>query len=161
MGIEIFKADYTNEKHSIEVGELLDCYARDPMGGAAPLDPHVKAKLASTLAKVPHAFSLICYVDGEPAALTNCFEGFSTFQCKPLINIHDFVVKSEFRGQGLSQKLLAKIEDIAREKDCCKITLEVLDNNQVARNSYLKFGFDGYELDPSAGKALFWQKKLS
>jgi hypothetical protein len=27
-------------------------------------------------------------------------------------------------------------------------------------NAYKKFGFEGYELDPVDGKAMFWQKKF-
>jgi len=38
--------------------------------------------------------------------------------------------------------------------------LEVLSNNEVAKSAYSKFGFSGYELDPKAGAALFWQKTL-
>jgi ribosomal protein S18 acetylase RimI-like enzyme len=70
------------------------------------------------------------------------------------------MVSDKFRGHSISQKMLEKVEGIAKQKGCCKITLEVLSGNQVAKNAYLKFGFDGYELDPSAGNALFWQKKL-
>ncbi|WP_267313813.1 hypothetical protein [Limnobaculum xujianqingii] len=33
--------------------------------------------------------------------------------------------------------------------------------NEIAKGSYRKFGFSGYELDPQMGKAVFWQKKLS
>ncbi|MFT5906124.1 MAG: ribosomal protein S18 acetylase RimI-like enzyme, partial [Cryomorphaceae bacterium] len=42
----------------------------------------------------------------------------------------------------------------------CKITLEVLSKNEVAKSAYQKFGFSGYELDPEAGKALFWEKPI-
>ena len=41
-----------------------------------------------------------------------------------------------------------------------KLTLEVLEGNSVAQSAYRAFGFEGYELDPQMGKALFWQKKL-
>jgi len=56
--------------------------------------------------------------------------------------------------------MLKKVEDIAKEKGCCKLTLEVLDGNKAAQNAYTKFGFGGYELDPVMGKALFWQKSI-
>ncbi|MCK5098359.1 MAG: GNAT family N-acetyltransferase, partial [Desulfobacteraceae bacterium] len=116
--------------------------------------------LALALSKVPHAFSVLCYVDDRPAGLVNCFEGFSTFKCKPLINIHDMYVSNEFRGLGISQKLLTCVEEKAQEKGCCKITLEVLEGNKTAQSAYVKYGFTGYELDPVLGKALFWQKSL-
>jgi len=43
---------------------------------------------------------------------------------------------------------------------CCKLTLEVLEGNTVARAAYQACGYSGYELNPEIGKALFWQKKL-
>ncbi|WP_076408436.1 GNAT family N-acetyltransferase [Shewanella sp. UCD-KL12] len=160
MKMEVLIADYLDEQHGRDIGYLLNNYAEDPMGGGEPLADYVKQNLAHELSKVPHAFSVICYVEGKPAGLINCFEAFSTFKCKPLINIHDIVVVDEFRGLGISQSMLAKVEELAIEKGCCKITLEVLEGNEIARNSYIKFGFDGYELDPNMGKALFWQKVL-
>jgi ribosomal protein S18 acetylase RimI-like enzyme len=104
---------------------------------------------------------VIAYVDGAPAGLVNCFEGFSTFQGRPLVNIHDVVVLAEFRGRGIARRMLDRVEEIARARGCCKLTLEVLSNNQAAKSAYRKFGFSDYRLDPEAGTALFWQKKLA
>jgi ribosomal protein S18 acetylase RimI-like enzyme len=160
MKIDVFTLNYQNSEQAQDMLVLLENYALDPMGGATPLNQTVKNNLVSELTKLPHAFSVICYVDGKPAGLVNCFETFSTFKCKPLINIHDLVVSSDYRGLGISQKMLQYVEDIAIEKGCCKVTLEVLEGNTVAKNAYLKFGFAGYELDPKMGKALFWEKAL-
>ena len=156
----ILPADYKNPQHAADIGYLLDSYAKDPMGGATALDASIKNNVVNALSKIPHAFSVLCYVDNKPVGLVTCFEAFSTFQCKPLINIHDVVVSNDFRGLGISQLMLTKVEEIAIEKGCCKLTLEVLEGNAVAQNAYKKFGFAGYELDPLMGKALFWQKVL-
>ncbi|WNC73639.1 GNAT family N-acetyltransferase [Thalassotalea psychrophila] len=160
MTIEIIKADYNNESHCQDLMLLLNAYAEDPMGGGAPLSAYSNQNLCNELRKRNNVFSLLCYVDGKPAAICNCVEGFSTFKAKPLMNIHDMGVISEFRGLGLSQKLMDEVEQISVEMGCCKITLEVLEGNQVAKNSYIKFGFEGYELDPEMGKAMFWEKVL-
>lgn len=160
MNIEILIADYSNEQHSVDIVSLLNDYALDPMGGGTALSSFVKENLITELSKRPYAISVICYVDGKSAGLVNCFEGFSTFKCKPLLNIHDVVVLNEFRELGLSQRMLAKVEEIALEKGCCKMTLEVLEGNKAAQNAYIKYGFEAYELDPANGKALFWQKSL-
>ena len=160
MNIQIVKADYMNLQHGKDIPMLLDNYASDPMGGGKPLNEDVKNNLVQALAKIPHAFSIIAYVDEQPVGLVNCFEAFSTFSCKPLINIHDVVVLNEYRGNGISQKMLGMVEEIAQSKGCCKLTLEVLSNNEFAKSAYIKFGFSSYELDPKKGVALFWQKKL-
>ncbi|MCB1696223.1 MAG: GNAT family N-acetyltransferase [Halioglobus sp.] len=117
--------------------------------------------MVAGLAALPHAVTLLCYVDGRPAGLANCFEGFSTFSCRKLLNIHDITVLAEFRGLGLSQHLLREIEVVARERGCGKLTLEVLAGNEPAKCAYRKFGFDAYQLDPALGEALFWQKSLA
>ena len=161
MNVEIVKADYSNKQHEKEIPLLLDAYASDPMGGGEPLAEEVKNNVVKELSALPHAFSIIAYADGIPAGLVNCFEAFSTFSCKPIINIHDIVVVNEFRDRGISQKMLNKVEEIARSKGCCKITLEVLSNNEVAKSVYRKFGFSAYTLDPDSGHALFWQKPLT
>jgi len=160
MDIQIFLANYLDTKHAKDIGYLLDCYAKDPMGGGKALPKDIKNNIAFELSKLPNSFSIICYIDNKPAGLITYFENFSTFKCKPLISIHDIIVLKEFRNLGLSQMMLAKVEDEAKKRNCCKITLEVLEGNTVAQNSYKKFGFKGYELDPKMGKALFWEKEL-
>lgn len=160
MTIEVKKVDYQNAEQMTQLVSLLNNYASDPMGGGQPLIDEVAKVLPEKLAAVPGAFSFIVYVDGQPAGFTNCFTGFSTFKAKPLVNIHDLAVNREFRGKGLSYTLLQAVEDEAREMGCCKVTLEVLTGNEVAKQSYLSFGFSGYELDPESGQAMFWEKAL-
>ncbi len=158
--VEIVRADYGNPRHAADLLALLEAYARDPMGGGAPLDEGTKERLVPELAKRPHCFTLLCYLDGQPAGLANCVEGFSTFAAAPLVNIHDLAVAPAFRGRGLARRLLQAVEDEARARGCCKITLEVLEANATAKAAYRSFGFAGYELDPATGKAEFWEKTL-
>jgi len=160
MKIDIISADYHNPQHGADLVKLLDGYAHDPMGGGEGLCQYTKDNLIQQLQQRTDAFTVLCYVDGKAAGLINCFEMFSTFKCKPLVNIHDVTVGSEFRGLGLSQKMLDKVEQIALERGCCKLVLEILDGNQVAKNAYAKFGFAGYELDPQMGQAVFWEKAI-
>ncbi|CAH0187425.1 GNAT family N-acetyltransferase [Pseudomonas mediterranea] len=156
----VLQASYTNPVHAEAICLVLNGYAEDPMGGGRSLPAEVLLHLPEELAKRPHAFSVLAFVNGEPAGLVNCFEGFSTFACRPLVNIHDVVVMKAFRGLGLSQKMLQKVEDIARQRGCCKITLEVLEGNAVAQASYSKFGFAAGMFDPAHGRMLFWTKPL-
>lgn len=160
MTTEIVLADYTNPQHAHDLVLLLNGYAQDPMGGGEALSEYTQAHLTDTLQKTANAFSVLCYVNGKPAGLINCFQGFSTFKCKPIINIHDVTVDSEFRGLGISRKMMEKVEAVAKERGACKLTLEVLEGNNVAKNAYLNYGFSGYELDPEMGKAMFWEKAL-
>ncbi len=161
MSITLITADYNNEQHGRDLIMLLNAYAMDSMGGGEALAVNVQENLVSTLAQRNDVFTVLCYVDNEPAGIVNCVEGFSTFNCKPLVNIHDCGVLDKFRGLGISLKMFAEVERIAIERGCCKLTLEVLQGNEVAKNAYKKLGFSAYELDPNLGHALFWEKKLN
>ena len=48
----------------------------------------------------------------------------------------------------------------ARRRGACKVTLEVLSGNARAKALYVALDYNDYQLDPEAGHALFWQKKL-
>mmetsp|Transcript_22830 Transcript_22830/g.54093 ORF Transcript_22830/g.54093 Transcript_22830/m.54093 type:complete len:188 (-) Transcript_22830:121-684(-) len=174
--IIVKSVDYADNVHGRLLVKLLDGYAKDPLGGSEPLGEDVKQHLPTRLSQIPHAFSFIAYYNDnnnsnrspqpepepEPAGLINCFEGFSTFAARPLVNIHDVFVVKEFRGKGISQALLKAVEDEALRRNCCKVTLECLSKNEVAINAYKKSGFASYELgDPTVnGVAIFMEKKL-
>lgn len=160
MAVEVIQADYHNPQHAAHIIELLDCYATDPMGGGVALSDFVAQNLISELNKRADAFSILAYVDGQPAGLINCFEGFSTFACRPLVNIHDVVVAEEYRRLGISAAMLKMVEQTARKRNCCKLTLEVIEGNSVARKAYEQYGFNPYRLNDSHGHAMFWEKAL-
>ena len=160
-GLKVVEVDYRCAVHAGDLVNLLDHYARDPMGGGAPLQRRVVDQLPEQLSRIPHAFSLLCYQGQQAVGLANCFEGFSTFLCQPLINIHDLVVDQRFRGRGVAQLLLDKVEAIGRQRGCCKLTLEVLEGNHPARQAYRRAGFENYQLDPDSGVAQFWEKSLN
>lgn len=160
MAITIGRVDFSVPEQADVLVGLLDAYALDPMGGGAGLAPEVKACLAERLADVPGAIGLVAWLDGVPAGMATAFTGFSTFAARPLLSIHDLAVLAPFRRQGVGQALLQELAQIAAERECCKLTLEVLGNNQVAQGAYRKSGFAPYALDPEAGTAQFWQKWL-
>jgi GNAT superfamily N-acetyltransferase len=158
LAIEL--ADYASPRDAADLIALLDEYARDPMGGGAPLAPEARDRIVPGLAATPGAFSLIARLDGRAAGLANCFTGYSTFAAAPLVNLHDIAVHSAHRGRGVGKALMLAVEAEARRRGACKVTLEVLSGNARAKALYLALGYGDYHLDPAAGHALFWQKKL-
>ena len=78
-----------------------------------------------------------------------CFIGFATFAARSLINIHDLHVTADHRRRG-----------IGRELECCKLTLEVQENNRPALSLYGSFGFVGGQYQAEAGGVLFREKRL-
>jgi ribosomal protein S18 acetylase RimI-like enzyme len=132
------------------------------MGGSEPLSDFAKQHLVAAMAARPGIFSVLAFDDSAalPVGLVNCVEGFSTFACQPLINVHDVVVLASHRGQRIAEQMLALVETIACERGACKLTLEVLSGNAGARKLYTRLGFDDYQLDPATGVAQFMQKWL-
>ena len=157
---KIIIADLSSLDHGRAIVRLLDLYANDVMGGGQSLSAYTKSNLISELSKREDCVVVLAYVEDEAAALAICFEGFSTFACQPILNIHDITVHPDFRGQGLSVELMNKVQEQAVKRGCCKITLEVLEGNQRASKIYRKFGFKPYELKAEMGQAIFYEKKL-
>lgn len=157
---EIVRADYADPAHAAALIDLLDHYARDPAGGGQALSRFARDNLVPSLAARPFVFSVLAFEGPEAVGLVNAIEGFSTFACAPLINIHDVVVRDSHRGRGVAAQMFAEVEAIARERGACKLTLEVLSGNRVARALYEKLGFDDYRLEPAMGEARFMQKWL-
>ena len=156
----IRRVDYRAPADRAALIALLGAYAQDPMGGGSPLADEVTARLCDDLARLPSAASFIAWVDDAPVGLINTFEGYSTFMARPLLNVHDIAVLPAHRAHGIGQALLAACEAHARERGCCKLTLEVLSGNARALRSYERFGFSPYVLDPAEGHALLMQKWL-
>jgi ribosomal protein S18 acetylase RimI-like enzyme len=163
LSLRLCRADYANPIHAQALVDLLDAYAQDPTGGAEPLSDFAKANLPAALQARPNIFSVLAFDDahgGLPVGLVNCVEGFSTFACRPLVNIHDVVVAASHRGQRIAEQMLALVDQLARERDACKLTLEVLSGNAPAAKLYRRIGFDNYQLEPTMGHAQFMQKWL-
>lgn len=163
LSLTLCQADYANPQHMQALLDLLDGYARDPMGGAEPLSAFAKANLPQALAARPYLFSVLAFdaaAGGQPVGLVNCVEGFSTFACQPLVNVHDVVVAASHRGQRVAEQMLALVEQLARARGACKLTLEVLEGNTPAQKLYRRLGFENYQLDPAMGQAQFMQKWL-
>ncbi|MEM1221148.1 MAG: GNAT family N-acetyltransferase [Verrucomicrobiota bacterium] len=157
---KIILADLSSSEYADTIVRLLNAYAKDVMGGGSGLSDYTKGNLFAELRKRKNCYVVLAFVGEAPAGLAICFEGFSTFACKPILNLHDFVVVPEFRGQGLARAMLSKVEGMANDLGCCKLTLEVLEGNKRAQKIYRRFGFVGYELDPVMGRAMFYEKQL-
>jgi ribosomal protein S18 acetylase RimI-like enzyme len=62
--------------------------------------------------------------------------------------------------RGVGRRLLEAVEGKARELGCCKLTLEVMDNNDRGLRAYEAAGFVRYSLQKDAGTAIFLSKPL-
>ena len=152
--LEIIKADLTNSIHAEAVLKLTDLYARDPMGKKSPLTDEVKSTLIEKLREFPCSLNFIAFMDSEAAGIANCVFSFSTFNASRVLNIHDLAVNPKFRGNGIGSALLGAVEKEAKKENCCKITLEVREDNRALK-LYERSGFSN-----DTPKMFFMEKYL-
>jgi ribosomal protein S18 acetylase RimI-like enzyme len=134
---------------------MLNAYAQDPMGLAEPLPSELQSRVVDGLRDHSTSHQYVAYANGRPVGLAVCFQGYSTFSAKPLVNIHDLIVHPQARRRGVASALLAAVEAEARQLQCCKLTLEVRKDNTAAKALYGRSGFG-----PGDPPHEFWSKLL-
>ncbi|GAC1614258.1 MAG: GNAT family N-acetyltransferase [Candidatus Dormibacteraceae bacterium] len=88
----------------------------------------------------PYAEVLIAEVEGEAAGFALYFHNFSTFLGRPGIYLEDLFVKPEHRGRGYGRALLARLAEIAVERECGRVEWAVLDWNTPSIGFYESLG---------------------
>jgi GNAT superfamily N-acetyltransferase len=87
-----------------------------------------------------YAEVLIGDADGTPAGFALFFHNFSTFLGRPGIYLEDLFVRPEFRGHGYGKALLARLAELAIERNCGRVEWAVLDWNTPSIEFYKSLG---------------------
>ena len=140
---------------------MMDAYAADPMGDGKPLSQFAREHLIDGLRAHRPTLVFLAFSGDQAVGIAVCFRGYSTFAAKPLIHVSDYYVDLRHRGKGIGSALLSRIEREARSEHCCKIVLEVQENNVRARSIYEAFGFSQAIYVREAGGALSMSKLLN
>jgi GNAT superfamily N-acetyltransferase len=88
----------------------------------------------------PMAEVLIADQDGTPVGFALFFHNFSTFEGRPGLYLEDLFVRPEARGAGAGRALLARLAQLAIERDCARLEWSVLDWNEPAIAVYRAIG---------------------
>ncbi len=83
---------------------------------------------------------LLAELDGAPAGFALFFPNYSTWEGRPGLYLEDIFVEPSARKHGVGRKLIAAMAKIARERNCARIDLSMLDWNP-ARGFYNRLGF--------------------
>lgn len=158
--ITTFEADLAREDHAADTLRLLDAYSADPMGDGHPLSEQARRDLIPGLRQHPTTHVFLAHADGDAVGLAICFLGFSTFAARRLLYVMDFFVQPTHRGRGIGKRLMDTIASRASELGCCRLTLEVQENNNHARRIYATAGFEQAVYVPEAGVGLCMHKPL-
>lgn len=156
--VNVVEADLDRPQHQSDVVNLVDAFAMDRTG--KPLSVQARGDLIPGLQHHPTTHIFLAYRDDGAVGIAVCFRGFSTFAARPLINIHDLLVLPQCRGQGVGRQLLQAVEQRAREMGCCRLTLEVQENNHRAMQVYEAAGFRPPEYQGDAANLLSLSKLL-
>jgi len=84
-----------------------------------------------------------CYVaerEGEVIGMALYYFVYYTWVGKSLY-LEDLYVKESFRGQNIGSQLMGKMLEVAREENCKRFRLQVLNWNEPAIGFYEKNGF--------------------
>jgi ribosomal protein S18 acetylase RimI-like enzyme len=155
MERSIIQVDLQNQIHCDQVIKLLNDYMNDHMGNNRPMPKELGPQIISGLKQHSGFLGFFVLADEKFAGLANCNINFSTFQAKPLINIHDFIVAPECRNIGAGSFLLQGIISYASKNGFCRVNLEVREDNANAKALYKKMGFSD-----CVPKMMFWELKL-
>ena len=139
----IREADLDDAGDARAVVEVLDPYRIGSRpGGGVPLTADVRLAPGSDVACAPDGPGAAGVSGDEAVGLSIGFWGISSFRASPLSEHPRPCRESRaWRGKGVGRALLAGAEERARERGCCKLTLEVQDDNTPARILYERFGF--------------------
>jgi ribosomal protein S18 acetylase RimI-like enzyme len=160
QGIAIVEADLGDPQHQDVIVQLIDTYARDPMGGGRALPEEVRTALIPGLQRHPTTVVFLAWHGATPVGIAICFVGFSTFLARPLMNIHDLAVIPTYRRQGVGRLLLEQVAAKGQALGCCKLTLEVRADNLSAQRLYENVGFDNAASYGGTVRVLFLEKRL-
>jgi GNAT superfamily N-acetyltransferase len=88
----------------------------------------------------PACEAIIGEENGEVVAFALFFHNFSTFLTKKGLYLEDLYVRQSHRGKGYGTQLLARLAQLAMERNCGRFEWSVLDWNEPAINFYKAMG---------------------
>ena len=88
----------------------------------------------------PSCEAIVGEENGEVVAFALFFHNFSTFLTKKGLYLEDLYVRQSHRGKGYGTQLLARLAQLAVERNCGRFEWSVLDWNEPAINFYKAMG---------------------
>lgn len=159
MAIEYRRIDY-NDPAAIEIRALMD----DEMGALYEgfdegFDADLRAKIGRSFVIHPKLMVVtIGAFDGERlvghAALRESGDA---------LEVKRVIVLKEYRGQGISKRIMAELEDVARERGAHSLVLQTGNRQLEAIALYEKIGYTpigAYGLYPDVPGFLFYAKSV-
>ena len=156
----VVEADLASAEHQEATVRLLNAYAMDPMGDGRPLSETARRDLIAGLRELPTTIVFLAY-QGEPSGragdlLSRLFD----LRRSPTAEHPRFFRRAGRPWHRHWPADSGGSRTAGRELGCCKLTLEVQENNRRAQGIYAAAGFLQAVHVPAAGAARFLTKPL-
>jgi ribosomal protein S18 acetylase RimI-like enzyme len=151
LTVSVVKVEANNVQHKADLKTLIAMYSDE-----TPVD--IDPSVVDTLLTLPYLKGFLCYEGSKAAGFAICYESFSTYRQQFFLNVHDLMIDKGCRGKGLSRILLETVLTFSREQDYLKVTLEVDDENTIAKKLYASCGFEDHQVKLKG--LLHWQVYL-
>jgi len=86
------------------------------------------------------AEAIIAEENGVSVGFAIYFHNFSTFKGKAGLYLEDLYVRTEYRGKGYGKRLLLRLSEIAKERECERFDWAVLKWNKPSIEFYKNMG---------------------
>jgi len=88
----------------------------------------------------------VAEADASLVGLMSIAVGESLYDHKPWLEIHELIIKDDYRSRGIGRLLLDEATGRARERGCACISLTADVDNPRAIKFYREYGFDSSEI---------------
>ena len=140
MSVEIRRAEATWGDIEM-VARLFDQYRQ--FYGLAPDFNLARHFIGERLVGTESVVFLAVERDGaeRPLGFVQLFPSFSSLKARRLWVLNDLFVASEGRGAGVGRALMDRARRHAEESGACRLTLETMRDNDVAKSLYRSLGY--------------------
>ncbi len=112
----------------------------------APLNPDtsqglILERLKTVLTDHPHYELFGAFSDGTMAGVAGAWIA-TKIWCGRYLEIDNLVVSENHRSCGIGSRLMAHLEELARERDCKVLVLDSYASNTASHRLYYRLGFE-------------------
>ena len=128
------------EKDKSELIEIMTEFYSSPAVLAKPSKELFEKDIADCLSDMPFVEGYVAECDGVIAGYTMVSKGYSTERGGICVQIEDLFFRSDFRGNGVGEKLLSYVEQTYKNV-AARLRFEVEPSNLRALKLYERCGF--------------------
>lgn len=100
----------------------------------------IGSRLEAILRDHPHYLPIGAFIEGDMKGFVGAWIA-TRIWCGRYLEVDNFVVHPDARGGGIGTRLMARLEDLARENDCDVVALDTYVTLHDAHRLYHRLGY--------------------